>query len=350
MRRSREKEENLNSVLAIAKFVILLIFAAIVLLSVFVYLNLPLPTKLLVVKSGSMEPAIRVGSLVLVAKQTENTFYSTGQVITFQKNKELVSHRVVYAVNQNGQRFYRTKGDANQTADSDLVPANKVVGSVNLIVPYLGRLTEFVKTPPGFIFLVVVPTLLIILSELLAIFKELHHKKPDTAVSFAKPLAMIVIANLFLGSSHAFFNSVATSTGNTFAAAGDFSKLRINEFVVNPGTVFTKEFVEIFNAGSGSVNLTGWSLVDASAVSKSLTALGTINPGGFKVLEVNEGWLNNIGGDTVILKNPSSSVVDSYSYFGTIGTDVSIGRDVNGVGVFKTCTTVTKDSSNNGSC
>jgi len=337
------------------KLLILFIVVGVLTVAIGNYLNLFLPWKIFVVKTGSMGPTIPAGSLVFVSEQGKSNIsisYVAGDVITFRSGNNLITHRIVEVREKKALRYFVTKGDANKTFDSKLVPMKDVVGRVSWSIPYFGRLVDFVKTPLGFILLVIVPIFLIIFSEVLVIVDEIHRKnsKSGNNADFAKPVTLFFLASVFLSGTHAFFSDVAISNNNTFATASDFSNLKINEFVANPQTIFVKEFVEIFNAGTSSVDLTGWFLVDSSSQNKSLTPLGVISPGGFKVFETSEGWLNNTGGDTVSLINPLNTVVDSYTYSGSVGADVSIGRDANGTGVFKVCTVATKGSSNNGSC
>lgn len=337
--------------LGVLKITTLIVFGGMVFLTVFAYLNLPLPWKPLVVMSGSMTPAIKTGSLVLVNQKASG--YAKNDIITFKSEKELVSHRIYDSSNIDGAIYYQTKGDANNDVDPALVAKKDVVGKVVLDVPYLGKLVNFVKTPLGFILLITVPILFIIISEILVIIDEIRKKGTGKTsnLEFAKPIAMFFVAAVFLTGTHAFFSNVATSSNNTFTAAADFSKLKINEFVANPGTTFTTEWVEIYNFGSNAVNLTGWYIQDAITTTHSLTSLGTVAPGAFVVLDIAEGFLNNSSpGDSVFLKNPSNVVVDSTLYSSTQVDDISRGRDTDGSGAFKTCGLPTKGTTNNGSC
>ncbi|MDJ0323775.1 signal peptidase I [Cryobacterium sp. PH31-AA6] len=82
-----------------------------------------LPYRAYVVQTGSMSPTVPPASLVIV----EVDKYQVGQVITFRKQDELVTHRLV-SVNADGT--LTTKGDANTSADpSTPVPAD-VIGGV----------------------------------------------------------------------------------------------------------------------------------------------------------------------------------------------------------------------------
>lgn len=113
-----------------------------------------------VVLTGSMEPNIPVGSMVYTQPKP---VYSVGNVITFtDKEDRTVTHRVVAVKEENNQMMYVTRGDANTKEDSDVVSADKVVGTVFFNVPQLGRYIDFLKTPQYFLALIVLPALIFI--------------------------------------------------------------------------------------------------------------------------------------------------------------------------------------------
>lgn len=118
-----------------------------------------------VVETGSMVPRLPVKSLVFTQAQNE---YVPGEIITFHRGEIDVTHRIISI--QNG--LYETKGDANQGADPERIARSKIIGEVVYDVPYIGYLTTFVKTIPGFLLLIGVPTLLFILFEGRTLKKE----------------------------------------------------------------------------------------------------------------------------------------------------------------------------------
>jgi signal peptidase I len=133
--------------------------------------------KMYVVKSGSMEPKIHVGSVVFDKPQKE---YGVGDVITFKilGTKDTVTHRIVEVVpDAKNEIFYRVKGDANQTADPSLVAKANVVGKQNFSVPLLGYLVGFIKTLPGLIVLIIIPAVIIIYDEIANINTEVAKIK-----------------------------------------------------------------------------------------------------------------------------------------------------------------------------
>jgi signal peptidase I len=131
--------------------------------------------RILVVKSGSMEPVIQTGSLIFIRKQSE---YKEGDVVTYgiaKKPETLVTHRIVAIEEANGSKVIQTKGDFNQIVDKDKSPYSSIIGTHQFGIPYLGYLIGFAKTPPGVILLVVIPGTLIIYDEIRNIKK--HAKK-----------------------------------------------------------------------------------------------------------------------------------------------------------------------------
>jgi signal peptidase len=119
-----------------------------------------------VILSGSMEPEMSPGDAVIVDDQGAGSI-EEGDVITFSRegSDTVVTHRVVDVREENGERVFETKGDANDQADRQPVPADDVVGSVVLTIPFIGYVVHFVNTPLGFATTVILPIGLFVLSE-----------------------------------------------------------------------------------------------------------------------------------------------------------------------------------------
>jgi len=89
------------------------------------------------------------------------------------------------------------------------------------------------------------------------------------------------------------------------------AKVWINEFSSNSDP----EWVELYNSGEQQIDLSGWSLLDGNSdPSDDLSLEGCINPGEFRSFDHPGGWLNNSGGDTIVLKKPDGSEEDSVTY------------------------------------
>lgn len=67
---------------------------------------------------------------------------------------------------------YRTKGDASESEDVNLVPADKVVGTPIFCIPYLGFLADYIMNPPGRYIAIAVAALLILLVFLPDLFEK----------------------------------------------------------------------------------------------------------------------------------------------------------------------------------
>lgn len=156
---------------------VVLVFLAFVAVSLILssFENTPFRFKVYNVQSGSMEPKIHVGSLVVVSPQSN---YSIGDVITFRSKKtikETFTHRIT-AIEDDpdiAKFFYRTKGDANEEEDITPVYPNLVLGKVRFSIPLIGYPLAFAKTQLGFILMIIIPATLIIYSELGSMKKEI---------------------------------------------------------------------------------------------------------------------------------------------------------------------------------
>jgi signal peptidase len=132
--------------------------------------------KVLTVLSGSMEPAIHTGSVVVV-KSAAN--YQIGDVITFGpsvKTKAPITHRINDIKVEGGNPVYITKGDANNAPDTNQVQKKDVIGKVLLDVPWAGYAVEFAKKPMGFALIIIIPAMVIIIDEIIKIIRELKKK------------------------------------------------------------------------------------------------------------------------------------------------------------------------------
>jgi len=132
--------------------------------------------KIMAVLSGSMEPAVKTGGIVVVKPQAD---YAAGDVISFATAAGNVSttHRIVEAVERNGKTFYITKGDANNANDSNPVDKRNVIGKMLFTLPWAGYLVAFLRQPLGFAAAVGIPSVFIIIDEGQNIWREIRRKR-----------------------------------------------------------------------------------------------------------------------------------------------------------------------------
>ena len=96
-----------------------------------------------VVLSGSMEPAISTGDLIIVKETTD---FAVDDVVVYQDGNMLVTHRII-AIDGTA---VTTQGDANNVADS-AVDITALKGTVIATLPGVGNIVGFLKTPAGII-------------------------------------------------------------------------------------------------------------------------------------------------------------------------------------------------------
>ena len=160
-------------------FVVVLIMVS----SLFLVPLLPLENniQIKIVESGSMEPSILTGSLVVIRPQSS---YSVGEVVTFESSSADVptTHRIIGVREAAGQTYFMTKGDANEEADTQEAALRSVIGTVLVAVPYAGFVLDFARQPVGFLLLIVVPALLIIIGEIEKIWVQIRKTKQEKEI------------------------------------------------------------------------------------------------------------------------------------------------------------------------
>lgn len=95
--------------------------------------------------------------------------------------------------------------------------------------------------------------------------------------------------------------------------------LVLNEIVYDDAATGLADQIEIYNAGSASVDLTGWRVSDEKRDSFGAAPAGTVlAPGAFLVLVKDVDFAFGLGkGDEVVLHDPEGVEVDSYAYANT---------------------------------
>ncbi len=249
--------------------------------------------KIYVVLSGSMEPSLHTGGVVVSRPLSQ---YGVGDIISFKssaKSKEITTHRIV-AIDQKGTDInYQTKGDANNAPDPTTVSHNNVVGKSLFSLPYLGYLVEFTKSPRGFILFIVVPATVLIWEEIKSITSLLRKPtKPKTVLeelkeerstrsypAFVFVLVSLVLGTTFVSVAQSYFIDKEISVGNVFGVGGPtptlISPLPTGSITPTPGVgagavVINEinwgasngngndEWIELFNTTNSPIDLTNW--------------------------------------------------------------------------------------------
>lgn len=125
-----------------------------------------------VVLTGSMEPVIMPGDMILIQNKAS---YEVGDIVTFRGNNYPVTHRVIYEADG----AYVTQGDANNVRDDKIGDAD-IFGKVFLIIPKLGYFVNFLQKPFGMLIVLLVLLLLFKLPDLIkALITKSKSRKED---------------------------------------------------------------------------------------------------------------------------------------------------------------------------
>ncbi|MDD3664538.1 MAG: lamin tail domain-containing protein, partial [Bacteroidales bacterium] len=134
------------------------------------------------------------------------------------------------------------------------------------------------------------------------------------------------------------------------------ANLKLNE-VYSRGVETDPDWVEVFNAGTGSVDMSGWKIYDAGGQSgskpkKEFPAGSVLAPGEWIIIVVDDADASGFGlssnGEKIWLENSSSTLVDSVE-FPALDENTSFGRYPDGTDNWQVLNVVTKGAANDNS-
>ena len=112
--------------------------------------------KPFVVITGSMEPAVYGGDLV-ITKAIDPSKLKADDIISFKNGNSVITHRIVELTEKEGAPAFITQGDANNARDGDTVTYSQVEGIYLFKIDGLGNLAMFMQTPVGMLIFVGIP-------------------------------------------------------------------------------------------------------------------------------------------------------------------------------------------------
>lgn len=119
--------------------------------------------KPFIVLSGSMEPEIHKGDIILT-KVVDPESLRVEDVIAFRDAENTVTtHRIIDIVEESGVEYFITKGDNNSTQDRNLVEKSDVEGIYIMRVPGIGSMMQSLSQPTTIMVLVVGITVIFII-------------------------------------------------------------------------------------------------------------------------------------------------------------------------------------------
>lgn len=100
--------------------------------------------KTFVIVSRSMEPTIMTQDAILVKEVPENEI-RINDIISFSQGENIITHRVVGIVEEDGITKYKTKGDNNNTEDKKKITYEQIEGKYQFKMKQLGIVTQIIK-------------------------------------------------------------------------------------------------------------------------------------------------------------------------------------------------------------
>lgn len=106
--------------------------------------------KPFIVLTGSMEPTIKAGDLVIV-KEASLEELNKGDIIAFRHTEEdvVLIHRIAEKETKEGKITLKTKGDNNQSEDRMMVNSENIEGIYLVRFEKLGAVAMFIRSPEG---------------------------------------------------------------------------------------------------------------------------------------------------------------------------------------------------------
>ncbi|MEI5907759.1 signal peptidase I [Bacillus spongiae] len=135
-----------------------------------------------VVLSGSMEPTFLTGSIIVNEVVNKEATYKKDDIITFQAEDKLITHRIIDVKKVGDQMMYETKGDHNNAPDSGYVVSANIVGKyTGMTIPNAGYIIQFATSKAGSALLLFIPGLLLVLSAVRTMVTALRDLEAKNA-------------------------------------------------------------------------------------------------------------------------------------------------------------------------
>ena len=136
-----------------------------------------------VVLTGSMVPEIMPKDVVITKKRSPEELRE-GDIITFLSSDSrlsgvIVTHRIqeVFHDPATDKYTYRTKGDANNTADFALAESHNIIGEVIFRIPKVGYIQGILANNGGLIIFIFIPCIGVLSYDIVKIIKKMGKKK-----------------------------------------------------------------------------------------------------------------------------------------------------------------------------
>lgn len=132
--------------------------------------------KTYVIVSGSMEPELNIGDIVVVKDIKENELQN-GDIISFREGQSVVTHRIIDIKTLDNEIQFTTKGDNNNSADNKSINIDVIEGKVITSIPFLGKIALMLQGKLTIILIVIIFYAYFVRSEKIKNKKENRRMK-----------------------------------------------------------------------------------------------------------------------------------------------------------------------------
>jgi len=152
----KTKKEKFNKILKVIVYpFIILIFSLVIYVGYMKYIKHENDVNIFgfrtyMVATGSMEPEYSVGDMIII-KETPKEKIKAGDVINYisENETDTITHRVIEVEEKQGQTYYKTKGDNNNSEDPEPINYNQVQGVLVFKISKLGTIITKLLTGTG---------------------------------------------------------------------------------------------------------------------------------------------------------------------------------------------------------
>lgn len=114
--------------------------------------------------SESMEPTLNVNDVV-IAKKTNIANLQKGDIITFNQDGRIISHRIKKIIKDDNYLIV-TQGDNNEVEDKDVVKEEQIYGKVIFKIGKIGKIISYIQNMRIFINIIIFIVIIYILMNL----------------------------------------------------------------------------------------------------------------------------------------------------------------------------------------
>ncbi len=134
-----------------------------------------------IVLSDSMKDTFSVGDLT-VSKTVDPQTLQPDDIITFKSIDPsnygaVVTHKIRQITEYNGEPAFITYGTTTNSDDSYPVPYDNVIGKYVFRMPKMGYFFEFLRSPAGYVTLILLPFLILIIIQAIKFLKLVRQYK-----------------------------------------------------------------------------------------------------------------------------------------------------------------------------